>query len=147
MVTKKEVESLAPFLLFVLELEWGLRCGCSVAQSWQQALARIQDRELWQELSHWWQYWQQNQIQAPKISSRHRRVLFDLVIKGLSGSPIYERLQSFRADLLDSCWSELEDFLQALPFRSGIILMVFQFPAMLVLLLGPMILSMLEALK
>ncbi len=147
MVAKKEMEGLAPFLLFVLEFEWGLRCGYSVAQSWQQAMNRVHDRALWQELNQWWQFWQQNLTQAPKISLRHRRVFFDLVSKGLAGSPIYERLQSFRADLLDSCWSELEDFLQALPFRSGLILLLFQFPAMLALLLGPMILSMLEALK
>ena len=147
MVTKKEMEGLAPLLQFVLEFEWGLRCGCSVAQSWQQALAGVQDRVLWQELNQWWQLWQQNQNPSVVTRSRHRHVLCDLVAKGLMGSPIYERLQSFRSDLLDACWDELEDFLQALPFRSGIVLMLFQFPAMLVLLLGPMILSMLEALK
>lgn len=147
MVTKKEMEGLAPFLQFVLEFEWGLRCGCSVAQSWQQALSCIEDRKLWHEMNLWWQHWQQNQVTIPQFSSRHRRTLFDLASKGLSGSPIYERLQSFRSDLLESCWSELEDFLQALPFRSGLILMLFQFPAMLILLLGPMLLTMLEALK
>ena len=147
MGAKKEMEGLAPLLQFVLELEWGLRCGCSVSQSWQQALLQVEDRELWRELNCWLNSWQQNQSMPSSIQTRHRRVLYELIAKGLMGSPIYERLQSFREDLMGACWDELEDFLQALPFRSGLILMLFQFPAMLLLLLGPMILSMLEALK
>lgn len=147
MVTKKKMEGLAPLLQFVLDFEWGLRCGCSVAQSFQQALSQVEDRTLWHELNQWWIGWQQNQKLPKPIESRYRRILFDLTARGLAGSPIYERLQSFREDLLEACWTELEDFLQALPFRSGLVLMLFQFPAMLILLLGPMILSIMEALK
>lgn len=141
------MEGLAPLLEFVLEFEWGLRCGCSVAHSFQQALSQVEDKTLWMELNQWWIGWQQNQTPSKKMASRHRRILFDLTARGLAGSPIYERLQSFREDLLEACWAELEDFLQSLPFRSGLVLMLFQFPAMLVLLLGPMILSILESLK
>ena len=147
MVSKKAMEGLAPLLQFVLEFEWGLRCGHSVGQSWQKAMLQVEDKKLWQELNQWWLHWQQNQCSDIKIESRYRRILFDLAARGLAGSPIYERLQSFRADLLEACWNELEDFLQALPFRSALVLMLFQFPAMLILLLGPMILSITEALK
>ena len=69
----------------------------------------------------------------------YARALWDLVDRGLAGEPISSALLALHDEVARAARAELELHVATLPFKMLIPLLLFQFPAHLLLLLGPML--------
>lgn len=74
-----------------------------------------------------------------ELKSQHRQVLLQLLERGLRGEAIYNMICNLEEEILESCHEELANKLAQLPFQLLIPLLLFQFPAFLVLLFGPLL--------
>ncbi len=73
------------------------------------------------------------------MSSQHRQVLLQLLERGLRGEAIYNVLLTLEEEILEACHEELTNKLARLPFILLVPLLLFQFPAFLLLLFGPLL--------
>ena len=70
-----------------------------------------------------------------------------LLERGLNGEPVSEALQDLKEFTIDQSEKDIANFLTLLPFKAMIPLFVFQLPALLIILFGPLILSLQESFK
>ena len=139
---------LAPPLKAVLEIRLGIEQGLSVAESIRFFSKRNLKDLFARELGHWLFKKETGQVWQSKLfKNSYRKYFINLLTRGLKGEPILERLQILEKDLTIAAEEDLERHLQKLPFISLIPLMLFEFPAFILLLLGPLILDLLSLLE
>lgn len=135
------MEGVAPPLRFLMDLRWSIETGHSVNQGIRIYLERYSD-EFTLRLKAWFLALQSGQRHADLLCSFptiYQRALVDLCYAGLQGTPILEKLQDLEEELQQACERDLERHLSCLPFITMIPLLLLQFPAFLLLLLGPML--------
>ncbi|WP_413559109.1 hypothetical protein [Bdellovibrio sp. HCB209] len=74
-----------------------------------------------------------------EISSPHRQILLQLLERGIRGESIYNMVVTLEEELVDACQEEISNKLARLPFLLLVPLLLFQFPAFLLLLFGPLL--------
>ncbi|MBO9668760.1 MAG: hypothetical protein J7501_18320 [Bdellovibrio sp.] len=74
-----------------------------------------------------------------ELSSQHRQVLLQLLERGLRGEAVYSMLLNLEEEIIEACQEEISNKLVRLPFLLLIPLLLFQFPAFLMLLFGPLL--------
>ena len=77
----------------------------------------------------------------------YRRELLQIIEKGLQGVPILSILQGLQLEIVEKSMEEIEDFTAKLPFKMMVPLLFFQFPAFMLLLIGPILKTFLEVSK
>ena len=82
-----------------------------------------------------------------KIQSPCRRLLLDLCAQSIQGSSIYDRICELEGDIIDLCRDQMDKQLQRMAFLLLPPLLLFQLPALLLLLLGPVLLQILKELS
>ncbi|MBK7889502.1 MAG: hypothetical protein IPJ84_01220 [Bdellovibrionales bacterium] len=82
-----------------------------------------------------------------QTGSPYRRALYLIILDGFNGQPVFERLSELKADLEDQAELDIESHIDRLPLLMLAPLLLLQFPAFLILLLGPIASHFLEALK
>ena len=65
--------------------------------------------------------------------------LFDLFRRGMSGEPIIPSLISLEEEMIQICHEDIETFATKLPFQLLMPIALFIFPALMLLVLGPML--------
>ena len=97
--------------------------------------------QLTTELGEWWAVRSRERVvNHPKsFISPLRRAVIDTIERGLSGQPTREHLQALEFEVERAANAELEAHISALPFKVLIPLLLFYFPAFLLLLLGPLL--------
>lgn len=70
-----------------------------------------------------------------------------LLERGFKGEPISEALQDLKEFTVDQSEKDIANYLTILPFKAMIPLFIFQLPALLIILFGPLILSLQESFK
>lgn len=139
--------SIAPPLKAALELRLQIENGISVAESIRNFSRKHIDDSFAKELGHWLFLKETGQKQEIKsVEKLYRQSLLDILSRGLEGEPILENLKDLEQDLCIAADEDLEKYLQKLPFISLIPLLLFQFPAFIFLLLGPLVLDLLSIL-
>ncbi len=73
------------------------------------------------------------------IHRPHRRALLELLRQGLHGEPILKALGDLEMEMIDVCQDQVEVHLRRLPILALVPLMLFQVPAFLLLLFGPIL--------
>ena len=137
---------LAPPLKAALEIRLQMENGHSVSQSVKNYIQnRIHD-EFAKDLSLWL-FSIETGKSFQKPLSFYRKTLIEILERGLQGDPILDRLKEFEKETLEISKEELDKHLEKLPFICMIPLMLFQFPAFLLLLLGPVVLQLLDVLR
>ena len=141
------MENLAPPYQFVLsliqELESGVPARIAVKKYVRGARGEFADQLLsWQLLA------EQGkgalfQKQKDKMNA-FRRSIFDLLDYSLQGVSILEPLHLLEAELREVSEQRLDEHLGKLPFKLMIPLMLFQFPALLILILGPLVVHLMQ---
>ena len=78
--------------------------------------------------------------------SPYRRALLELFERGWEGEPVLEALEEIGEEIQSAAGTELDEFVASLPFRAMLPLLLLQFPAYLILLLGPVFSELLRTL-
>ena len=135
------MEGIAPPLGLLLAVKRCLEKGQPVKVGIQYYLKRNQGAFV-AVVGQWLALIQQGKDTQPlisQLSSQHRQVLLQLLERGLRGEAIYNVLQTLEEEILEACHEELTNKLAQLSFILLIPLLLFQFPAFLLLLFGPLL--------
>ncbi len=76
----------------------------------------------------------------------HRMALMNVLSRGLKGEPIHTYLLQLEEELREACEEDLETHIATLPVKMLFPLLLLQFPAFLLLLLGPLMMQILNSL-
>lgn len=136
------MENLAPPLSVVLQLQLAIENGHSFRESLRQVLHSNDENDFMKTIREWSVRKSHNQsthLLVKSLISPYRRTLLDLFERGWDGEPILEPLQSIEEEIRSAAAAELDQFIATLPFRAMIPLLLLQFPAYMLLLLGPIL--------
>lgn len=139
------MENLAECLRWTLRLRLALECGDSV----RVALKRERMRTPFDTLIHDFVFCVDQRGDLEKLFDHlgtYERALFELIRAGLSGNKIYERVLEYEKELTAKCLDEIQKEIDLLPFKLMVPVLLFQFPAYLLLILGPIIQKFIESL-
>ena len=139
---------LAPPLKAVLEIRLLIENGNSVFQS-IKLYAKANSEDIFaKELGVWLFSQSTGRTNHSKVfNTFYRRRLLEVLSFGLRGEPILKALCDLEEDLVFISQEFLEQHIQKLPLMSLLPLMLFQFPAFFLLLVGPLLLNLLSALQ
>ena len=144
------MEGLAPPLKMVLELRLDMENGHSVREALYRFLKQSPANKFKSFLEFWTAVREKNGVKGlqehPGWTS-WRQVVLEVIERGLQGNPILEELKQLELDLIAASESQVEYELRALPIVSLIPVLLFQFPAYLLLLLGPWVQQLLGNLQ
>lgn len=79
--------------------------------------------------------------------SAHRRALLEVLACGLGGQSISAQLESLRSEIANACDLEIKEHIEMLPLKMLAPLLLFQFPAFLLLLFGPLLRHLIQELN
>ena len=139
---------LAPPLKALLEIRFQMEGGLSVSSALRIYSKRNPQEAFARELSLW-AFAKENGKEGDRspFKTFYRRQLVDILSRGFEGEPILEALGDLEKDLVSVVNEDMEKHIQKLPFVSLLPLMLLEFPAFFLLLVGPLIWDLLEALK
>jgi hypothetical protein len=139
------MENISPTLLLLLDVRAALENGTSVRTGVLHFL-KNHHNSLSDTVSSWLLRLDQGQETHSILQSLHpcRRTLLTLLEKGIAGMPILAHLIELENEVVRSCESELEEQIQKLPIKLMLPVLFLMFPAYLILLLGPILLSILS---
>lgn len=82
-----------------------------------------------------------------ELRSPWRRSLLEIFACGLAGQSISAQLESLREEIASACDLEIRGHIEMLPLKMLAPLLLFQFPAFLLLLFGPLLRHLVEELN
>lgn len=133
------MEGLNPALKLCMELRRSIECGESLRLGLRKFAS--EDQEFGKICRQWLERRDRggDHMQLlSEIKSAHRRALLILLERGLLGEPVQAALASLEGELERACLEEIDRHLALLPFRLMIPLLLFMFPAMMILILSPL---------
>jgi hypothetical protein len=80
-------------------------------------------------------------------TSPYRRAALELFELGMGGEPILRTLKELETEVREASARELEHYIRQLPVRAMLPVLLLQFPAFLLLVLGPMVVETLKGLN
>ena len=79
-----------------------------------------------------------------KSKTIYRSALKDLLWSGLKGQSIYKELEGLKEEITRASYADIKTFIDSIALKSTIPLLCLQFPAFLMLLMGPVLTQILE---
>lgn len=140
------MEDLAPPLKLVMALKIGIERGESIRTALTEYLSSEAD-EFAQLVVSWLNHREQGSLNArqdPFLANPYRQGVIFVIERGLAGESIYQNLQQLEEELVEVCQREMEHYVSLLPFKLLMPLLLFQFPAFLILLFGPLLSQFLQ---
>lgn len=143
------MEDLAPPLKLILYIKRSMESGKSVNEGLQNYFREAKD-DFSPQVWRWYQCIEKDsdqEIIMVEISSQYRKALLRLLFRGLKRESIYNALLNLEHETFQACQLEIDEKLTKLPYILMIPVLFFQFPALLLLILGPLIQNFIETLK
>lgn len=148
---KDEMEGIAPPLKCLIEIQTAMLNGEPVRVGVNRYLSIAgPDDEYAMALRRFLFIWDQGgewKSLVAHIESSHRRALTELIAIGLSGQSIMPHLDELKEEIRSACEIQIRHELEMLPLRMLFPLLIFQFPAFLLLLFGPLLAQVLRELS
>ena len=128
-----------PVLTAVREVKWRLAGGRSMRESIRLFLEES-PTPFALRLGEWWALKNQN-LGRPvtAFQTPYQKAFLQLIERGCEGQPTLEPLAALESEIESAAALELDRHISELPFKLLIPLLFFQFPAYLLLLLGPLL--------
>jgi hypothetical protein len=132
-------------LSFLLKLCLHVRVSIEGGEALRVSLLRFSDLEgslLHLKLKQWLAHVDQSggeNCSEIFFSNHHIQVFLEILSQGLSGHAIYDRIKTVEEELIEICKDEFQKELDKLPYVLMVPLLLFMFPAYLLLLLGPIL--------
>ncbi len=134
------MENLAPSLILLWDVRRSLEKGQALSTGIKTFLARKRTSLFADQVESWWLAQTNPQISFDKQKiSMTRKYLLEILEQGLLGQAVLENLKSYESELILSCEDEIQKHIAKLPLLMMIPLMGFIFPALMLLLVGPLL--------
>ena len=143
------MESLADPYRCLIEIIASMESGNGLRFALRQFIENDQS-EYAGALARWIVLFEQGQSgHEEEILSRNsfRSALMSVITAGLQGEPVFHRLNELKTELHQASIDEIEEKLRTLPIKMLVPLLLFQFPAFLLLLFGPILQQLKSALS
>jgi hypothetical protein len=128
-----------PLLTAIREIRWHLLSGHSIKESVGAYFNQHSD-ELAVRLHELWALKLQGHAGPGRALSSHRaQALWELIERAHLGQPILEPLGALEDDVEAAVAADLDLHVATLPFKALVPLLMFQFPAFALLLIGPLL--------
>lgn len=131
------MENLAPPLRCLILVRTQLENGDSTLVGVRKYLQAPPD-DFTPVIARWLFEFEQGLKPSSYDVTRQRKVLLEVLRAGLTGQAIHARLLQLEDDFIEACRDQMSSELDALPLKMLIPLLLFQFPAYLLLLFGPL---------
>jgi hypothetical protein len=69
----------------------------------------------------------------------YRKALLQIIMVGLRGEPVLAQLRELEVELMKACQADVDRFAATLPMKTMVPLLLIQFPAFLLVMLGPVV--------
>jgi hypothetical protein len=143
------MEDISPTPIFLWEIKRALEKGLSIHSGVERYIQRNSETEFAAYVEAWWSYQlnknpslqKRNFKEKPHITMT-RKYLFEILELGLKGQSILETLKNYEKELIQSCEDEIQSHIAGLPLILMIPLMGLIFPALMILLIGPLLSSL-----
>ncbi len=135
------MEGVAPPLELLLCVKRSMEKGQSIKTGILDYVKRSPDNFA-TSVARWLSLLQQGQdprAVVQSLTSVHRKTLLHILERGLKGESIHAILLQLEEEMVEACHEEITNKLAKLPFIMLIPLLLFQFPAFLMLLFGPLL--------
>lgn len=134
------MENIAPPLVLLWEVKRSLEKGQSVGSGIKNYLKYTKPDEFKRQIEIWWMAQNNSRILYNKSQLNYKRqYLLEVLEAGLKGNSILQTLQSLESELILSCEDEIQKYVAGLPILSLIPLMFLIFPAMMIILILPLL--------
>lgn len=139
------MENIRQSLSFLLKLCLHVRVSIEGGEALRVSLVRfseLEDEILYLRLRQWLAHFDQADGDCSAenfFSNHHIQIFLEILSQGLIGHSIYERVKAMEEEFIEICKDEFQRELDKLPYVLMIPLLLFMFPAYLLLLLGPIL--------
>lgn len=133
------MEALAPPVELLMEVRFGTEKGQALRKT-LQSYSQGPDQSPWKQTIRLWLNLLEMgrpSAEALKELSLARRQVLELMELGLKGEPIFPQVCALEEELFETMKMEIEEYVATLPLKTLLPLLFCQFPAFLILLLGP----------
>jgi hypothetical protein len=145
------MEGLAPPLRCLIQIQSSIANGESVRSSIARYLQTVSVHDPFsidvRKFMFAWEQGHEWRAMLRGIKSSHRRALIEVLACGLAGQSISPHLESLRSEITAACDLEIKEHLEMLPLKMLAPLLLFQFPAFLLLMFGPLLHHLIEELN
>ncbi len=145
------MEGLSPPLKCLIHIQSGLQNGEGVRSTLTRYLQVNHGTDVFDQcLRRFLFAWEQGhdwRAQIKTAGSPQRRALLEILAAGLAGQSISAHLESLKEEITDACDLEIKGHLEMLPLKMLAPLLLFQFPAFLLLLFGPLLKHLVQELN
>ena len=131
------MEALNPMLEFLFLLIVGIKNGTPLSCLLEGNLNS--NCEVSREFKIWWLNHQNREDKKVEFSTDHRLILSEILESGLHGGSILQHLEDLFAEVHQLNEEKCQNYLEQLPFRLMLPLVLFFFPGILLLLFGPLL--------
>ena len=134
------MEHLAPPYQFTLDLLYELESGGTARSAVKKYTTQFQN-EFCLMLRHWLRLQEFGElvIAEPIFKSSYQKAIWDLLMLSQQGVSLIVPVRELELELRFVCEEQLEQHLATLPYKLMIPLLFLQFPALMVILLGPLL--------
>jgi hypothetical protein len=145
------MEGLAPVLRCLIEIQSSVQNGETVRAGLLKFSQFVTDRgevaEDFRRLLFAWDQGGDWRLQIRRMKTPFRRSLAEITIMGLAGQSVLSHLEELRIEIERACEIEIKRHLDLLPLKMLVPLLLFQFPAFLLLLFGPLLSRLVQELN
>lgn len=143
------MEGISPNLKLIMSIRQSLESGDSVRSAIRVYLSKNNDEASY-DMSIWLAQIESAQRsnqtnKSEKVVNRTRQDVFQLIFRGLQGQSILPQLILMEEESCEAAKLEIEALSAILPLKALIPLLILQFPALLLLLFGPLLRQMLAS--
>lgn len=138
---KSSMESLSPSLKCLYSIKRCLAQGLSLFEALKQFVEQC-DSPFSVSLMIWLNYFESNNLENfpdQRWSSNYQPMLIESFRMGLTGCPIEERIDQLILEVEAAHRLEVDEFITLLPLKALMPVFLFQFPAFLLLIFGPVL--------
>ncbi len=138
------MEHLAPPYQFTLDLLYELESGGTARSAVKKYTTQFQN-EFCLMLKHWLRLQEFGELvlAEPAFKSSYQKAIWDLLMLSQQGVSLIVPVRELELELRFVCEEQLEQHLATLPYKLMIPLLFLQFPALMVILLGPLLAQLL----
>jgi len=143
------MEGLNPLLHLLIQVRLGLERGDALKTVLKEYLNRYQT-EMTPALQEWVSHLEQGRSSSTELrfwNTSHRQALLMTFHRGIRGESILPALIALEQDVFAACEEELERRAALLPLQCLVPLLLFQFPALMILILGPILSQLMASLS
>jgi len=140
------MEGLSPPLHLCMEIRIGIENGDSMQTTIDRYLMN-NPTVFGQFVQKWYFMYKQGRSTSDflnSLESQYRQTLLEVVEGGLNGQPILKLITELETEIMQATKDELDADLKLLPLKLLLPLLLFQFPAFLLLLFGPLLSTILK---